>query len=232
MTGAALGAVLGAVLGAAGVPVEPDRAGARELLARELAGAEYREARAPWLLRAWEWFADRLAQVEVPGLGTSWTGPLLVLVLVAAVAVAVLLAAGPVRRQARAARPDAVFAAGPVAAEEHFRAADAAAAAGRFDEAVQERFRGLVRSLEERVLIERRPGRTAHEVADEAAAALPGCAGELRRAARTFDDVRYGGRGASAAADADLRAVVERVAAARPAAPERAPGSGAPVAAP
>jgi hypothetical protein len=39
-----------------------------------------------------------------------------------------------------------------------------------------------------------RPGRTASELAAEAALALPGSGPGLREAARLFDDVRYGGR--------------------------------------
>ncbi|MFC6985013.1 DUF4129 domain-containing protein [Streptomyces cirratus] len=79
-------------------------------------------------------------------------------------------------------------------AADHRAAADAHAAAGRWTEAVQERMRAVVRSLEERTLLDPRPGRTADEAAAEAATRLPQHAGDLRAAARAFDDVTYGGR--------------------------------------
>jgi len=196
-------------------PLVPTAGGARELLARELAGREYRGQQEPWLQRAWTWLTERLERVRVPGLGTSWTGPLLVVLLLAAVVVVVLVVAGPVRRGARAPEPDRALD-DLVSAAEHHRRADRAAAAGDWSLAVQERFRAVVRSLEERALLERRPGRTAHEVAEEAAVPLPGCAAGLRRAARTFDDVRYGGRTASATVEAEVRRLAAEVAATRP----------------
>ena len=55
-----------------------------------------------------------------------------------------------------------------------------------------------------------------HEAAAEAGAALPSLAGDLRQAARLFDDIWYGGRPAGPDTDARLRAVDERVRAARP----------------
>ncbi|WP_432496119.1 DUF4129 domain-containing protein [Kineococcus auxinigenes] len=212
-------------LPAAGAPVLPGREEARRLLAEELAGREYREESGSWLVRAWDWLVQRLSEVQVPGVGTGLTAVLVVVVLLVAVVVVVLLVAGPLRRSGGAQRAEEVFEAGPEPASAHVQRADEAAAAGRWDVAVAERFRALVRSLEERALLDRRPGRTAHEVAVEAAAALPGCAAGLTRAARAFDDVRYGGRPASAATDADLRRVLEEVAAARPLDPV-APGAG------
>jgi hypothetical protein len=57
--------------------------------------------------------------------------------------------------------------------------------------------RAIVRSLEERALLDNRPGRTADEAAAEAGRALPEHTDRLRSAAREFDDVTYGGRRAS-----------------------------------
>lgn len=90
-------------------------------------------------------------------------------------------------------------------AADHRTAADAHAAAGRWTEAVQERMRAVVRSLEERTLLDPRPGRTADEASAEAAASLPDHAEALRAAARAFDDVTYGGRPADADMYARLR---------------------------
>ena len=57
--------------------------------------------------------------------------------------------------------------------------------------------RALVRALEERALLDVRPGRTADEAAAEAGRALPAHTDPLRTAARDFDDVTYGGRSAT-----------------------------------
>ena len=65
--------------------------------------------------------------------------------------------------------------------------------------------RALVRSLEERSLLDPRPGRTADEAADEADRALPGHTEALHAAARSFDEVTYAARPADEAAFLRLR---------------------------
>ena len=124
---------------------------------------------------------------------------------------------GRVANAARVATP--LFGGVTRSADEHRRAADAAAAAGRFDEAVHERMRALVRGLEERDLIDERPGRTAREAAREAARAVPGAAGAVDAAAARFDEIAYGGRAADSAAADLLRAADDEVRRARPLAP-------------
>ena len=79
----------------------------------------------------------------------------------------------------------------------------------------------MVRSLEERALVDPRPGATADEVAAQAASALPGLAGDLAAAARLFDDVTYGHHGAGPDSDARLRELDAAVGSARPAAGAR-----------
>ena len=71
--------------------------------------------------------------------------------------------------------------------------------------------RAIVRELETRGVLEPRPGRTADEVAREAGAAVPAVAADLRTAATVFDEVWYGGRPATAQADALLRQADQRV---------------------
>jgi hypothetical protein len=73
---------------------------------------------------------------------------------------------------------------------------------------VTERFRGAVRRLEERGVLDAVPGRTAEEVAHEAGARVSALAGRLQAAALRFDAVRYGGAAAGADDDAALRALV------------------------
>jgi hypothetical protein len=79
-------------------------------------------------------------------------------------------------------------------AAEHRSAAQRLADAGKWAEAIRERLRGIARDLEERAILQPRPGRTADELAREAAPALPELAGDLAQGVRIFDDVWYGGR--------------------------------------
>ena len=81
---------------------------------------------------------------------------------------------------------------------------------------MRERLRAVVRSLEERAVLDERPGRTADEAAAEAGRALPGCAAGLRSAAVLFDEVWYGGRPAGPESYAALRDLDAQVQAARP----------------
>jgi hypothetical protein len=112
--------------------------------------------------------------------------------------------------------PGALFTDRPRSAAEHRAAASEHARAARWDQAVQEQLRAIVRSLEERALLEPRPGRTADEAAAEAARPMPAHAAELRSAATTFDAVTYGGQHATQADHARLRALDERVLHTRP----------------
>jgi hypothetical protein len=82
---------------------------------------------------------------------------------------------------------------------------------------VRDRLRAVITDLEERTLLDPRPGRTADEAAAAAAAVVPECAADLRAAARTFDDIWYGGRPADASHDALLRRLDARMRASRPA---------------
>lgn len=84
------------------------------------------------------------------------------------------------------------------AAADHRAAADQAARQRDFDRAVRERFRAVLRGLEQGGTLEVRRSRTAQETADDASTALPPpTADELRPAASVFDEVVYGGRRAT-----------------------------------
>ncbi|WP_459548718.1 DUF4129 domain-containing protein [Nocardia sp. X0981] len=86
------------------------------------------------------------------------------------------------------------------AAAVHRAAAEKAAAQGDFDTALRERFRAVLRGLEQHRVLEVRRSRTARETSHEAAAALPaGLSEELPPAADAFDEVVYGGRRAAEA---------------------------------
>src|SRR5690606_22119521 len=84
------------------------------------------------------------------------------------------------------------------AAADHRAAAEEAAARRDFDRALRERFRAVLRGMEQRGLLETRRSRTADETAADASTVLaPEAHAELDPAARTFDEVVYGGRGAT-----------------------------------
>ncbi|MET9322968.1 DUF4129 domain-containing protein [Streptomyces sp. NPDC003038] len=182
-------------------PVTTPREPAREAAGRELSEPKYHENDPGLIQRAldrlWEWVTGLLdrASGATPGGGL---GLLVILLLVVLIIAALWWRLGSPRRAATGA--GILFDDGVRSAADHRTAADAHAAAGRWTEAVQERMRAVVRSLEERTLLDPRPGRTADEAAAEAAVSLPDHAGDLRAAARAFDDVTYGGR----AADADM----------------------------
>jgi hypothetical protein len=199
------------------VPVELGREQARDAAVDELGKAVYQQSRPGLTERVLTWLYEQVVSlVERLSDASPGGGPgLAVLVLLAVAAVvAVRLAVGPVRRAARQEEP--LFVGGPRSAAEHRAAADRHAAAGRWAEAVRERLRAVIRSLEERSLIDARPGSTADEAADEAGRALPDQAAALRAAARVFDDVWYGGRTATEQDDALLRDLDERVRRSRP----------------
>lgn len=80
------------------------------------------------------------------------------------------------------------------------RQADAAAEAGDLRAAVGDRFRAIVRELEERTILDPRPARTASEVARSAARILTGHRESLDRCAALFGDVWYSDRVADQAA--------------------------------
>lgn len=84
------------------------------------------------------------------------------------------------------------------AAAEHRSAADAAVAHQSYDVAVRERYRAVVRGLEQHGVLEVQRARTAQQTAQEAAQTSPEAA-ELSSAADVFDEVVYGRRRASVA---------------------------------
>ena len=196
-------------------PVEPDRGTAQGWARDELADPVYEAAQPGLFERALTWLWDRLSDLEVPEGPGSGVGLAVLVLLVLLVVAVVVLVVGPGRRAARL-RGKELFANVVLTAAEHRAAADAHASAGEWGLAVRERFRAVVRSLEERTVLDPRPGRTADEAARDAAAALPALAGDLAAGARTFDDVAYGGRTATAAHDEQLRTLDDAVSAARP----------------
>ncbi len=194
-------------------PVLPDAPTARRWAVEELADPAYHRQES-LLLRLVRWIVEQFN--GLPALGVDPQVAALVVVGVLAVGVAIALwIAGPVRRSRRVGARSVLAHDDRRSAAQLRAAADAAAAVGDWSRAVAERFRAVVRDLEERAVLDERPGRTALEVAGEAGTVLPEVAADLRGAAEAFDDVVYGERAAGPAQDAALRAVDQRVRAAR-----------------
>jgi hypothetical protein len=172
------------------VPVTPDADTARLWLKEELLDPVYVD-QPSLLMRFIEWLTNLFTDPRVLAVNPVVASLVIVGVLLAVAGVAYLVA-GPVRLSRRTRQASAVFEDDERSASDLRAAADAAAAAGDWGTAVVERYRAVVRSLEERVVLDPRPGRTAHEAADEAAPRLPALTGALTAGARLFDDVRYG----------------------------------------
>lgn len=197
------------------VPVELTRDQAQRLAELELADPAYRAGQPGLIERGINWLvdwvqsvADRAAEAA-PG---GWLGILGLALLIVVAALFIRWRIGPVSRSAGIS-----FTVDPGTSASQYRThADELAAAGTWDEAVSERMRALVRGAQERGLIDAHPGWTADEVAGEVGARVPEAREPLAVAARTFDEVRYGGRLGSASAyrtvaDADDRVAVGTV---------------------
>jgi len=199
----------------AGVPVDPDAATARRWAREELLDPVYHQQRS-LLSRLWDWAAEQLAGLRTPAALDPWAVLLVVAVLVAVVVVAFLVG-GPVRRARTSSPGRSVLDADDTRSAQQIRAAaDAAAARDDWSLAVLERYRAIVRGLEERTVLDERAARTAHEAALAAAGRLPELGAELVAAGRTFDDVAFGDVAGTADDDVVLRALDERVRGARP----------------
>lgn len=195
-------------------PVGRDQA--RQMAERELEKPVYHRDRPSFVDEALdkvkEWLDKILPDAPKPGPGSgggSFT--LVILLLLAAVLIAAvwwwMRGRGNVRSK-KALLEDA-----PSRAVDHRAAAEAFAAEGRWAEAIRERLRAVARDLEERAILDPRPGRTARELAAEAAAVLPVDLGE---GVRVFDDVWYGDRPGTPEGYRLLTGLDQAVQAARP----------------
>jgi len=170
--------------------VDVDREAAREAAERELAKPMYpRPSPKQQFLDFIETLVRRLVLkgAELPG---GWfTISVLLIVLAAAVVAAVHVS----RRMLHDGhRGEPFYGATQLSAAEHRAAAQQYAASADWGEAIRHRLRAVARALEENGVLRPATGRTATELARDAGAALPALAGELFRAAETFNDVNYG----------------------------------------
>ncbi|HEU4491001.1 MAG TPA: DUF4129 domain-containing protein [Jiangellales bacterium] len=199
-----------------GVPVELGRDEARLRARAELADPSY-DADPSLLERVVAWVLEQLGRLVDASAGVSpgaWVGLGLLLAMLLLGVLVVRHQVGPLARSAR--RGDPVFGSRARRAVEHRVAADEAAKQGDWARAVVERYRAVVRGLEERAVLDPRPGRTADEAAREAGTLLSDLAADLLAGARLFDAVRYGGHPCGAHDHERLRALDDAVRRTRP----------------
>jgi hypothetical protein len=205
-------AAAAAAVGAVGTP-GIRRGPAQQLARRELARSIYKPSLWHRILNAISRWLNSALGSAGPKHAGWWT--LIVLIAVGVLIIFGVIAwIGPARR-ARRQRSAAVLADGQLTAGEHRGNAERLAAGGDFAGAIIERVRAIAVELESRGVLLPRPGRTASELATEAAVALRGNAAGLRDAARLFDDVRYGGRAGTLAGYQRVRDLDTTIASAR-----------------
>ena len=173
--------------------IDIDRDAAHEAAQRELAKPIY--PKASLTERLSEWLDDLLYRIVQEGssLPGGWfTISVLLIILAVAIVVAVRIA----RRTMRTNRggKHALFDTHELSAAQHRATAEQYAAAGNWAAAIRHRLRAVARQLEEDGVLNPVPGRTATELAKDAAKAVPDLAGELLQAANAFNDVTYGER--------------------------------------
>ncbi|NUP62478.1 MAG: DUF4129 domain-containing protein [Nonomuraea sp.] len=195
-----------------------DREEAARRAAQELLKPEYdKESLFDQLYRRFMQFIGDLMDAATGGGSTG--GIIAAVVIVLILLGVILLVAWRLRRTARrnALASGGLYGERAMTAAEHRQAAERLAAEGDWTRAIQERLRAIARDLEERALVDGMPGRTADELAAEAGGALLGFAAELTAAARSFDDVTYGGVAGTQAAYRSMSSLDDRLRQARPA---------------
>ena len=187
-----------ATVAGGGEPITRD--GARAAARRELSKGIYHRDDEPWPLRIFNavqrWLDHLLHTVakHAPGGGP---GALALLLAAIALVAFVWWRVGLVRRTTAAQHP--VLEGRARTSADLLRQAEAAVAAGQWEQAVVARMRALAMAVEERGLVDPRPGRTADELAAEVTSAIPVSRDTMRAAATAFDAVVYGKRPASRA---------------------------------
>lgn len=209
---------LAALLGA-GVPATPDAEEAREAAQRELSQPIYQDRPSFWAL-LWAWIQEHIDPSRVVPGAPAWLSVLIVVVAVVVLLAVLLLLLRRVTlgRRARVSS-QALFEGDDRDSHTLTRDADDAAARQDWAAAVVDRFRAIIRSLDERALVEDYPGMTAQEAGTLASLALmdeQGLHAGLHQAAALFDAVRYGRVVSTAQQDEWMRQLAERVTSATP----------------
>ncbi|OBB36353.1 DUF4129 domain-containing protein [Mycobacterium sp. 852002-51961_SCH5331710] len=171
--------------------IDIDSDAAHEAAQRELAKPIYPK---PSLTeRLSDWIDDLLYRLVAEGSSIPG-GWVTITVLLILVAVAVIVAIRIARRTMRtgSTRDAALFGEHELTAAQHRAAADRYAAAADWAAAIRHRLRAVARQLEQTGVLDPVPGRTATELARDAARELAHLRDELSSAATVFNDVTYG----------------------------------------
>lgn len=196
------------------VPVDIGREEAARRAQEELQKAKYGGV-PDWLERFLEWLFDFVERFMEPAGQTSGApgqnlGVLITVVVLLLGLALIIWRVGLPRWRARAKDAE-VEVDSTVAPKDYRTLSEQAAAAGDWAAALRDRFRAIVRELEERTILDVRPGRTALEVAHTASRWLPSVRDELHHAADLFNDVVYGEAPATAESCAAMAAFDEAV---------------------
>ena len=201
------------------IPVDPNSPDAQEWIREELAKPGYQAAKPTWF--------DLASKAVQDWLGSLFRGPggnappvllIVVVLVIAALIVTAFVVFGLPRLNRRTSEGRrSLFGRDDRRTADELRASAARAARdGDWALAIEERFRAVAQSLDERTVVSVLPGTTAVEFAAQAATAVPAEADELTAAARAFDDVRYLGRAGDDERYRRLVALDERLQRARP----------------
>ncbi|WP_114905466.1 DUF4129 domain-containing protein [Ornithinimicrobium murale] len=198
--------------------LDPDRDEARELLQRELSGADYNRPES-FIARALNWLMERLSGLIEIIPGSTGLSTLLLGVVIALVVVAVFFAIRGTRRSRRLTTRDTgpVLAEAGLSAEDYRARAAASARAGDWDAVLLDSYRAIAAATDERALLDELPGTTAHEIAVALRQPFPDRASDLLTAADAFDAVCYGGRTAQQVQAERVRELDRTLARTRPA---------------
>ena len=192
------------------------RAAGQRLARAELSKTIY-HPHEPLAQRILNGIADLLSDLSRAGRAFpgGWWAAVALAALLAALITVVVSRTGPLARSRRSAG-QLMAGSGTLSAADHRLHAGRLAAAGDYAGAILERVRAIARELDERSVLTPRAGRTANEMAEEAAAALPAETAALREAALMFDDICYGERPGTPEGYALVSELDERISAVLP----------------
>jgi hypothetical protein len=173
--------------------IDIDRDAAHDAAQRELAKPIYSQASPSQ--RFHDWVNELLYHLIEKG-STIPGGWFTVAVLITLLVVGLVVAVRVARRTMRTRRGGdyLLLDTGQLSAAVHRSAAERFAAEGNWAEAIRHRLRAIARGLEETAVLDPAPGRTANELARDAAARIPHLESEFTQAASAFNDVTYGER--------------------------------------
>lgn len=197
---------IGGWLVATAPPAPVTRDGAQAAARSELSKRAYHRNDPSLIERGVVWLLKKLGKLldnsvnHAPG---HSVGLLLIIAILAGVIVLIAARVGVLRRSRHI--DTAIFSVEETTARDHRERAQGFADTGEWALAVREWLRAIARELEQRGVLDPRPGRTADELSREAGARLPALIDELGTATSAFDAIWYGGRPATATDEQLLR---------------------------